>query len=275
MNQFKPRTASTAALLVTAASFSGIVNAGSPDVLGVTMGMSAGDAYNAVKTVDATHRVALEQMAIPVLLGDKPAVYKMGPDTADPLNVFYVNLTLPPNPQVVWQVYHQLGQLHVTQEQALASLTNKYGAKYRSRVPVSPTGGTLHWIYDEQGNLSDMPFSQEAKCLQTNGVMNPFGAQTAGAVAPGTRVRFTQPNGQLRQIPPVFNPATLPECQHLVWVEATVQGMGLLWTITVTITDWDLEHRSSIASINFLNGVATGQQNKELNQAEHTAVPKL
>ena len=275
MNRISPRDFANAALVVTVMSCSGIASAGSPDVLGVTMGMSAGDAYNAVKAVDVQHRVALEQIAIPVLLADKTAVYKMGPDTADPQNVFYVNLTLPPNPQVVWQVYHFLGQLHVTQEQALASLTSKFGAKYRSRLPVSPTGGTLHWIYDEQGNLSDMPFSQEAKCLQTNGLMNPFGAQTAGAVAPGPRVNFTQPNGQIRQIPPVFNPATLPECQHLVWVEATIQGIGLIWSITVTITDYDLEHRSAIASINVLNALATKQQNKELNPAEHTAVPSL
>ncbi len=275
MNPSVLRYLSPCALLPAVVLAAGVAGAAPPDVLGVRMGMSAGDVYNAVKAVDVQHRVALEQIAIPELLGDKTAVYKMGPDTSDPLNVFYVNLTLPPNPQVVWQVYHQLGQLHVTQEQALASVTNKYGAKYRSRLPVSPTGGTLHWIYDEQGNLSDMPFSQEAKCLQTNGLMNPFGAQSAGAVAPGTRVRFTQPNGQIRQIPPVFNPATLPECQHLVWVEATVQGMGLIWTITITITDWDLEHRSSIASINSLNALATKQQNQELNQAQHTEVPTL
>jgi hypothetical protein len=275
MNLSVLRYLSRGGLLPAVVLAAGVASAAPPNVLGVSTGMSASDTYNAVKAADVQHRVALEQMAIPQLLGEKTAVYKMGPDTADPLNVFYVNLTLPPSPQVVWQVYHQLGQLHVTQEQALASLTNKYGAKYRSRLPVSPTGGTLHWIYDEQGNLSDMPFSQEAKCLQTNGLMNPFGAQSAGAVAPGTRVRFTQPTGQVRQIPPVFNPATLPECQHLVWVEATVQGIGLTWTITVTITDWDLEHRSSIASINFLNALATKQQKKELDQAEHTAVPTL
>ena len=277
MNLISPRNVAVAAFLLATTSLPGIASAGSADVLGVTMGMSAADAYNAVKAVDVQHRVALEQMLIPVLLGDKPVVYKMGPDTADPQNAFYVNLTLPPSPQVVWQAYHFVGQLHVTQEQALASLTNKYGAKYRTRTPITPTmgSGTLRWIYDEQGRLSDMPFSQEAKCLQTNGLMDPFGAQTAGAVAPGIRVRFTQDNGQIRRIPPVFDPATLPECQHLVWVEAAISGNGLLWNIAVTITDWDLEHRSSIASINFLNGLAAKEQSQQLDKAEHTAVPKL
>jgi hypothetical protein len=67
----------------------------------------------------------------------------------------------------------------------------------------------------------------------------------------------------------------LPQCQHLVWVEATIQGNALLWTITVTITDWDLEHRYAIALDNFFNAIATKRQNQELDQAQHTAVPKL
>jgi hypothetical protein len=252
----------------------GVAAAGSPDILGVTMGMPVADAYNAVKAADATHRVGVSQITIPELLGDKPAVYRLAPDTRDPSNTFYVNTTLPPNPQVVWQVYHQLAQLHVTQEQALASLTNKYGAKYRSRLPFTPTSsvGTFRWIYDEQGNLSDMPFSQEAKCLQTNGVMDPLGV--LGNYQPGV-IRSAQPDVQLRQIPPIYDPATLPQCQHLVWVEATIQGNGLVWTITITITDWDIEHRYAIALDNYFNGLATKRQNQEINQAEHTAVPKL
>jgi len=277
MNRISPRNFAQGAVLVIAMSCSDIARAGAPDVLGVTVGMAPGDAYNAVRAVDVNHRVALQQIAIPELLGDKTAVYKMGPDTGDTQNAFYVNLTLPPNPQVVWQVYHYVGQLHVTQEQALASLTSKFGAKYRSRMPITPTmgSGTLRWIYDEKGNLSDMPFSQEAKCMPTAVPMNPLEARYNGAVTPGPAMRSNQPDVQVRRIPPVYNPDTLPECQHLVWVDATIQGNGLLWGISVTISDYDLEHRNAIPLVNFLNGLATKQQNKELDQAQHTAVPKL
>lgn len=273
MNLLVSRTLVSSALCFSMALVTGVASAGSPDILGVRMGMSAADAYNAVKAADVTHRVAVGQIAIPELLGDKTAVFKMQPDTQDTANVFYVNLTLPPNPQVVWQVYHQLGQLHVTRQQALDSLLNKYGAKYRSRVPFTATSsvGTFRWIYDEQGNLSDMPFSQEAKCLQTNGLMDPLGVAGGGVGV----MRASPPAVQLRQIPPIFDPATLPECQHLVWIEATIQGNDLTWTITITVTDWDLEHRNAIALDNFFNALATKQQNREINQAQHTAVPKL
>jgi hypothetical protein len=272
-----PRSFAAVALLVTATSVPGVASAGVPDALGVTTGMPAGDAYNAIKAVDVTHRVAVQQISIPELLGDRAAVYKMGPDTSDPQNVFYANLTLPPNPQVVWQVYHYVGQLHVTQEQALASLTNKFGAKYRSRTPITPTSGsgTLRWIYDEQGKLSDMPFSQEAKCTPTTAPMNPLEARYNGAATPGPAMRSSQPDVQVRRIPPVYDPVTLPECQHLVWVDATIQGSGLIWSIAVTISDYDLEHRNAIPLINFLNAIATKQQNRELEKAEQTAVPKL
>ena len=277
MNHLLPCKAAAAALLLAVTSYAGIARAGAPDVLGVTTGMSPGDAYNAVKAADVTHRVALQQIAIPELLGDKAAVFKMGPDTLDPINVFYVNLTLPPNPQVVWQVYHFVGQLHVTQEQALASLTNKFGARYRTRTPITPTmgSGTLRWIYDEQGNLSDMPFSREAKCTQTITPWNPLQAQYNGPATPGPPMRSTLPDVQIRQIPAVFNPDTLPECQHLVWVDAAISGNGLLWNIGITISNYDLEHRNAIPLVNFLNGLAMKEQNKELDQARHTAVPKL
>jgi hypothetical protein len=60
-----------------------------------------------------------------------------------------------------------------------------------------------------------------------------------------------------------------------VWIDAQIQGNDLTWTITVTITDYDLRHCSGIALFGFLNGLATKQQNQEINQARHTAVPKL
>ncbi len=244
-----------------------------PDVLGITPGMPAAAAYEAVKAQDAGHRVKLGQFRIPELLGDKLAVYAFAPDTRDPASVFYVNLTLPPDAQRVWQVYHQVGPLHVTRDQALASLVNKFGAKYRSRVPFT-TVGTFRWIFDEQGNLSDMPFSQEAACQQTANPINPLGTPIAGGPADGVQ-QSSQPDVQMRTVPRVYDPAAFPQCQHLVWVDAQIQGNDLTWTITVTVSDFDLEHRAAITLMNFLNDIAGKKRSQDVNQAEHTQVPKL
>jgi hypothetical protein len=120
-----------------------------------------------------------------------------------------------------------------------------------------------------------MPFSQEAICTQTNGVMDTLGVPAVGPVSGDNVYRSAQADVQLRRISPAFDPATLPQCQHLVWVEAQLQGVDLTWTITVTITDYDLQHRAGVALYQFFNGLATKQQNENVNQAEHTAVPKL
>jgi hypothetical protein len=277
MSLIVSRSRLSSLLLVGVALCGHFAYAAPPDILGVTMGMSAADAYNAVKAVDVTHRVTVGQVAIPELLGNKTAVFKMQPETGDTANAFYVNLTLPPNPQVVWQVYHQIGPMHVTRDQALTSLLSKYGSTFRSRAPCTPTSGvcTFRWIYDEQGNLSAMPFSQEAICTQTINVMDTLGVPAVGNVSGETVYRSPQADVQLRPISPAYDPARLPQCQHLVWVEAQLQGVDLTWTIMVTITDYDLQHRGGIALYQFFNGLATKQQNQNVNQAEHTAVPKL
>ncbi|MBS0376994.1 MAG: hypothetical protein JSS29_00800 [Proteobacteria bacterium] len=250
-----------------------LAQAAPPDVLGITPGMPAAAAYEVVKAQDVGHRVKVGQFRIPELLGDKPAVYALTTDTRDPANVFYVNLTLPPDAQRVWQVYHQVGPLHITKDQALASLVNKYGAKYRSRLPFT-TVGTFRWIFDEQGNLSDMPFSQEGTCQQTANPINPLGTPIAGGPADGLQ-QSAQPDVQMRTVPHVYDPAAFPQCQHLVWVDAQIQGNDLTWTITVTVSDFDLEHRSAITLMNFFNDLAGKKRSQDVNQAEHTQVPKL
>lgn len=240
------------------------------EVLGIYIGMSPADAYNAVKAADLGHRVTVGQVRIPELLGDKTAVYMMSFDTVDANDMMYVDITLPPNAQQVWEVHHTLGNLHVTHEQAVASLLNKYGAKYRSRAP-----DTFLWIFDEQGNLLDLPNSDAGTCQsQTMAAMNPLGTQLNG-VANATVVSSRSPDIQFREVPHLWDPATFPQCQHLVWVAASIGGSGLNWAISVTISDYGLEHRSSTALINFFNGLANKEQKKEINKAEHNEVPKI
>ena len=269
MNHSVSQSLRSCALALSCAFAAGVVPAAQPDALGITIGMSAADAYNALKVADAGHRVKVDQMRIPELLGGKAAVYLMSPDTQTSNDNAWVNITLPPNPQQVWEVHHQIGDIHVTREQAEASLLSKYGANPRSR-----SAGVYLWFYDEQGNLLNLSQSDFSNCSQTIGPLDVLGAAVNGS-ASGTTRSSTQSDVQMRQVPHLWDPSTFPQCQHVVWVQATLVGSGLIWQITVTISDYGLQHRSSAALIAFLNNLATQQQNKEINQAERTAVPKL
>jgi hypothetical protein len=106
--------------------------------------MSPGDAYNAIRAFDSVHRVRIGQVAIPQLLGAKPAVYAMAPETENSIvDDLYVNLTLPPNPQQVWQIHRTLNGIPNTLEQITASLL-RGRADARSRPSRSLPHGDEH-----------------------------------------------------------------------------------------------------------------------------------
>jgi hypothetical protein len=111
----------------------GAASAAAPDIVGIQAGMSPGDAYNAIRAFDTAHRVKMGQVAIPQLLGAKPAVYAMAPETENSIkDDLYVNLTLPPNPQQVWQIHRAISGIPNTLEQIVASLLQRTPTSSRS-----------------------------------------------------------------------------------------------------------------------------------------------
>ena len=111
-----------------------------PDILGVRTGMSPEQVYEALKSIDVTHRVTVAQTAIPALLGQKTAVFAMAPESRNSggeenLSVW---ISLPPNAQQVWSVQRQFNNsIHTTMEQIVDSLRQKYGAETVSSMYAS------------------------------------------------------------------------------------------------------------------------------------------
>jgi len=71
-----------------------------------------------------------------------------------------VDVSLPPNPQVVWHVIRVMPQPHVARAVLIAALRQKYGketvaASNNATVPATDdaTIQTLWWVFDEQGRL--------------------------------------------------------------------------------------------------------------------------
>src|SRR5579862_3450144 len=116
-----------------------------PDILGARTGMAPGDAYNLLKAHDPAHSVALEQVAYPQLYGDKPITYGMNTATSGPDDLFSVEITLPPNQQVVWRVHRVLGRFSSNTTNVINSLLQKYGTPWNPSAPAprDPHDGVL------------------------------------------------------------------------------------------------------------------------------------
>src|ERR1700736_2782284 len=149
-----------------------------PDILGVRTGIPAKQAYDLLKAIDPGHTVGLEQWTIPHLYSDKRIVFSMNPATTDPDNQIIVSITLPQNPQVVWQVHRSIGRFTSTKPNVLNSLFQKYGTPWNPNPgqPVNSDVGDLYWFFDEQGRTVNRTSPADVLALKNcmNSVMPPW-----------------------------------------------------------------------------------------------------
>jgi len=238
-----------------------------PDILGIRAGMSPGDAYQAVQAFDPTHRAVVAQIAIPELLGAKPAAFQITPETVDAnKDMLVVNLTLPPNPQQVWQVRRLISGINTTRERLVAQITEKYGPNFT----MTPGGGYL-WPFDEKGQPLHLS-PQDVKDCQWVAV--PATELDIPTLPAGNGVITGKPP-LLQHIPPAFDPSKHRQCPGLVWVKVDITGGGLNWAMNIELADFSLQNRTSFALMDFFNGIAAKQQQKATDSAQHSNLPTL
>jgi hypothetical protein len=245
-----------------------------PDILGIYTGMSAQDAYALIMAHDSLKRVKVGQVAIPELLGDKPAIYAMAPDTLDDQDELYTNLTFPPNAQQVWEVHRVLSGIPTTKEQIIASLRQKYGPENK----ISANADSLLWIYDERGGLSTLSPADLNTCSQTLGSVILLNVPITGP-DPGISVLHGSAT-ILTTIPPFWDPVKFPQCQSQIWVRAiivgrTVAGIHPNYELDILISDYALQRRSAFVLNDFYKNLADKQQQQDLNKAKQQPLPKL
>jgi hypothetical protein len=262
---------------------------GGPDILGVHTGMSPEQVYEALKSIDVTHRVTVAQVPIPALLGNKTAVYAMAPESRNSgaQETMSVWISLPPNPQQVWSVQRQFnGSIHTTMEQIVDSLRQKYGPETvasMSNPNANPNAPDMFWIYDGKGHLADPATGKHIQkdCgnygLQPVPINNmpgpPAGQVQAGAISAAYGV-----NGPL-QITDQNDPTKHLDCQGWIQIHAYAGGFmdhGVFNdNLFVSITDFGIQKRAAYALNQVLTGAANKQQQQDLNKANQQAVPKL
>jgi hypothetical protein len=135
------------------------VAAGPPDIGGIRLGIPLRDAYTLLQTAHpaaklGTYPYPLPGIAKPVLEG-----FSFGVNTQEELVI--VDVTPPPNQQVVWKVRSLLERQKIYRANVIASLREKYGKEAGTSPLLTDDQHItdMWWIFDEQGRPAKLPES--------------------------------------------------------------------------------------------------------------------
>ena len=230
---------------------------GVPDVVGIRPGMSAQDAYNALKARANGAKIGMGQMTMPGVT-DKPVVMVMSVRVlgSSPGETIAVWLTLPPNTQQVWGVIRQL-QFDAGKEMLksvlLDGLKQKYGAE------TDPN----YWAFDEQGGRV------ATAGLRGNNCANREQANL------GVPDDTTAPMGVS---PLIYTPGPEQPCSSVMSVRAeygnaSSGGSEMVRWVTVTLQDPPLARRSQQAYQSALANGDAAKRKEEIERAKQQKAP--
>lgn len=236
-----------------------------PDISGLHLGISLADATALMKK--------MYPRGVGVMNGGP-----LGPQNQTPVGVLRaqgdgrdiagVDLTMPPNPQVVWHMARDLVQANIAHNVLVAGLRQKYGKETYAAGPggrpVTDDSQILQmwWVFDEQGHLT-------SQAQIVSGV--PFGCQGA-YVNTNTGVSFNyyrafMAGGNADSMPPTC-------ASSYVGVLATMSNQPILTDVNVDIVDLPLLNRSAAATNAWVKGQADKAQQEQLQRANQ-AKPTL
>jgi len=243
---------------------------GLPDVLGIQLGMPARDAYTKLQSQLPKAKIQVDSVNLPTI--DKPVMLTFTAVDGGAVGAEYdkvvVDLTLPPNKQVVWRVErtHIFPAKGILKSSLLASLREKYGKETQlvqaQGKPVQNeneiTG--LWWFMDEQGHPAQPPAS----------VVQPL------STCPRTRAA-----NQIVETP-------LPNYgnKDLAWCLSSYTGVNIgmttnpsvpeLYTqMEVLMVSLPIGSRAGEATKKWKDEIASGQHQQDVDAAKQQAKPKL
>ena len=243
-----------------------------PDILGIRLGMPAREAEAALRAQysKGTYRAwAYPLPPIPeqLTLGFTMNVDAVGVAGNDKGSV---EITAPPNPQVVWRVSRGTNAMHVNRATLLASLREKYGketlALQNGGAPAANDGQiyTLYWLIDERGQRAAPP--RPLTSLQSCEISFPRGASPDMELFHGERTI----DGQLQ------DPWARSSCIGTIvniqaWEGRDPQIIELMYA---TVVDIPLYLRSGAATGAWWKAAAERARQQELEKTKQNK-PKL
>jgi hypothetical protein len=172
-----------------------------------------------------------------------------------------VDLTMPPNPQVVWHMARDLVQPNVAHNVLVAGLRQKYGKETYATGPGGPVTDDsqiqqMWWVFDEQGHL--IPQAPIIKGV-------PFGCGgTYFNVTTGVSFSY------YRAIMSGGNPDSLPTicASSYVGVVATMSNQPILMDLNMDIVDLPLLTRSAAATGAWVKGQDDKARQENLQRSQ-------
>lgn len=238
-----------------------------PDVLGIRPGMPIAEAYRQLKAHDPHGTIQLAQTRIDAI-STKPLTYAFfysPTGNSNDYEFIFVQMTLPPSPQTVWQVTRTVRFPQDKQplpETLLVALRQKYGPEIPTRDPQSH-----YWVFDQAGHpMKPGGNVNLADCAGTSG------AETSA-------VQFS---GQGQNLPPGYAlypntvAANRDQCHSYVYVRATLipgNDRAVVGNISVAVMDMGAGLRAGNATVALVNNAANADRQRELNKAKQQAAP--
>lgn len=219
-----------------------------PEVAGIRPGISVQDAYKILNAHIPKGTIKVGQMRLPVTGYRATPVTLLftvaGSPGSEPPEVIQLELTLPPEPQVVWAVLRRVifepGK-EPKRTSLLSELQQKYGHEgYGMTTPIV----NAYWVFDEQGKRAETGGEPYRNCA------TPLPPWDIGLDRSGLAARSSSYSGySLLLERPV---ATQSPCKPLVHVKALFQpagahGFELIEATTVGVIDAALASRAQAA----------------------------
>ena len=146
-----------------------------PDVRGIRLGMRLEDAHSVLRRQFPNAPLHVHSLPGLRILRPSPTI-ALGVNTedgwtassADPKDIIVVDVTAPPNAQVVWSVNRMVSHRPTDREMFLVALRQKYGQEtfafdHASNLATdSESIKEVWWLFDEEGQRAPMPVAARA-----------------------------------------------------------------------------------------------------------------
>lgn len=244
---------------------------GFPDIAGLRIGMPLREAFTILQTAHpgaklGTYPIDIPGIGKPVLEGFSFGYASLAPQAERVV----VDVTPPPNQQVVWKVRRYLAQQKIYRANVLSSLREKYGKETATSPAVANDQQIrdMWWVLNEQGRPEKLP--PPGVHWQTGDQLVNDCARTFVTGDPGGS--WFAPNnleGQLKNLD------SSEWCKLSgVALHASVPTTDIVETLYVEMFDVPLAVRSGSAEMRFVNDVGKRQQQQQIDQSKQ-ARPKL
>jgi hypothetical protein len=254
---FRPPAFLLAIFLCFAQSAPAQQPSGLPDVVGIRPGMSAQEAYNALKARANGSKIGIAQSIIQGIHQPVVTVMALQVTGSSPREEITVFLTYPPQKQVVWNVVRTLS-FEPGKEPTRASILDGLRQKYGPETGATTAG--LYWTFTEDAQRPNATQVMQDGCgnrgyiSQVQDFQNP---------APVSAYAYMEPS---------------PKCDKYVGVRAEVGNAfsatgALVNLVTVGMTNTDIALRSRDAWKALVAGDNAAARQQELDKAKQQQKP--